>query len=135
MFSAFVSLISCSSGRDIFQMPRRTQSPTLPAINMRLLKIIKLIATFYRSFFIATSAITVCCIWIFQDYGISTYFALFWFKIATLGLVYYFIKDYKAKDIYYYQNLGVSKVVLWSSTLIFDFSLFLVSIIITYKIR
>lgn len=102
---------------------------------MRFLKTIKLITTFYRSFFIATSAITICCIWIFQKYGISTFFAIFWFKIITLGLIYYFIKNYKAKEIYYYQNLGISKIVLWSSILAFDFALFIVSIIITYKIN
>ena len=107
----------------------------LPVINMRLLKKIKLITTFYRSFFIATSTVTISCIWIFQKYGMPTFFALFWFKIATLGLVYYFIKNSKAKEIYYYQNLGIPKIILWSSTLIFDFVLLIISIIITYKIR
>ena len=107
----------------------------LPAINMQLLKTIKLILTFYKSFFIATTVVTICCVWIFQHNGISTYFPLFWFKIATLGLIYYFINNFKSNEIYYYQNLGVSKIVLWSSTLVFDFALFIVSIIITYKIN
>jgi len=102
---------------------------------MKLLKIIKLILTFYRSFFVATTSITICCIWIFQKNGISSYFALFWFKIATLGLIYFFIKTYKSKEIYYYQNLGVSKILLWTSTLTLDFTLFILSIITTYKIN
>jgi hypothetical protein len=102
---------------------------------MRLLRTIKLILTFYRSFFIASTAITVCCIWIIQKNGISTFSPVFWFKIATLGLIYYFVSNYKAKEIYYYQNLGVSKIILWSSTLAFDFAVFIVSIIITLKIN
>ena len=102
---------------------------------MQLLKTIKLILTFYKSFFIATTVITICCVWIFEHNGISTYFPLFWFKIATLGLIYYFINNFKSDEIYYYQNLGVSKIVLWSSTLAIDFALFIVSIIITYKIN
>jgi hypothetical protein len=107
----------------------------LPAINLRLLKIIKFILTFYRNYFIATTAITICCIWIFHKNGISSFFPLFWFKIVTLGLIYFFIKKYKEKEIYYYQNLGVSQIILWSSTVTFDLVLFIVSLIITYKIN
>ena len=120
---------------------RNSISPTTPSLFrwllliMKLLKIIKLILTFYRSFFVATTSITICCIWIFQKNGISSYFALFWFKIATLGLIYFFIKTYKSKEIYYYQNLGVSKILLWTSTLTLDFTLFIISIITTYKIN
>ena len=107
----------------------------ITAINLKLLKIIKLILTFYRNYFIATTAITTCCIWIFHKNGISTFFPLFWFKIGTLGLIYYFVKSYKKREIYYYQNLGVSQIILWSSTLAFDLVLFIVSLIITYKIN
>jgi hypothetical protein len=102
---------------------------------MQHLKTLRLILTFYRSFLFATSIITTACISIFWKYGISTFATLFWFKIITLALVYFFIRTHKAKEFYYYQNLGVSKTLLWTSTLIFDFTIFLFSIITTYKIN
>lgn len=102
---------------------------------MQQQKNLRLIFTFYRSFWFATSIITIACISIFWKYGILTFKTLFWLKIITLAIVYFFINKHKAKEIYYYQNLGVSKTLLWSSTLIFDFTIFLLSIIITYKIN
>lgn len=101
-------------------------------INLRLLQ---LIITFYRNFFIASTAITICCVWLFNRNGITTFFPLFWFKIVTLALIFYFIKEYKKREIFYYNNLGISQNLLWFSTLSFDLILFIVSLIITYKIN
>ena len=101
---------------------------------MSLFKTIKLIVTFYQSFIIAAWTITICCIWIFKSAGWVSFSALFWFKAATLGLIYYFVNNHRSKEIFYYQNLGVSKTVLWSATLIFDFLLFILSLIITHAL-
>jgi len=72
---------------------------------------------------------------LFWKYGFSIFVVLFWFKIASLGLIFYFINNYKNKEYYYYQNLGVSKVLLWATTLAFDFALFIFLIIQTYKFK
>jgi len=79
--------------------------------------------------------ITACCIGIFWQHGFSVFDGLFWLKIATLGLTYYFINDYKNKEYYYYQNLGVSRILLWVVILSFDFALFIFLIIQTYKFK
>jgi hypothetical protein len=79
--------------------------------------------------------ITTCSLTIFWKYGFSVFFGVLWLKVATLGLTYYFINSYKKKEYYYYQNLGVSKVLLWTVTLSFDFALFLFLIIQTYKFK
>ena len=133
----FEQLINFGAGRQFSVSKahqRKARNRYLPLI-MQPLKTIRLILTFYRSYFLATSLITISCISIFWKYGISTFTVLFWFKIITLTLVYYFIKAFKAKEFLYYQNLGVSKFLLWISTLTFDFIIFLVSIIATYKLR
>lgn len=103
--------------------------------NMRLLKIIHLILTFYKNFFLATSLITIGCIIPSYKFGTETFFAIFWCKIAGLAFVFYFIKTYKSKEFYYYQNLGISKTLLWLSTFTIDFILFILSLVITYKLR
>jgi len=61
--------------------------------------------------------------------------AIFWFKIATLGLIYYFINSYNRKAYYYYLNLGVSKTLLWVGSLGIDLALFIFLIIFTYIIK
>ena len=102
---------------------------------MRPLKTIRLFGTFYRSFLFASIVITASCVVLLWKYGLSIFVAIFWFKVVTLGLTYYFINRYKSKEYYYYLNLGLSKVLLWTATLTFDFGFFLFLIIQTYKLK
>ncbi|MEO5594225.1 MAG: hypothetical protein ABIR15_21580 [Chitinophagaceae bacterium] len=102
---------------------------------MQLRKTIRLIITFYKSFFLAASLITACCLVLFYEYGLSIFAVLFWLKAITLGITFYFINSYKNKEYYYYQNLGISKALLWTTTLIFDFALFIFLITQLYKFK
>lgn len=102
---------------------------------MQPLKTIKLILTFYKSFFLANFIITLGCLRPFWLFGFQSFMAIFWFKTGTLVIIYHFIKTYKNKEFYYYQNLGISKFFLWSATLTFDFTLFIFLIIIAYKFK
>ncbi|GGG29024.1 hypothetical protein [Pontibacter amylolyticus] len=102
---------------------------------MKLNKTARLIWTFYRSFVLASVVITICCIKLLWDYDFMIFGLLFWFKVATLGLVFYFINSYKSNHYYYYQNLGVSRAVLWATTLGFDLFLFIFLTVLAYKIR
>lgn len=89
-----------------------------------MLKTIKLTWTFYQGFLFASSLITICCLALLRNYGFSIFREIFWFKLITLGLTYYFINDYKKKEYLYYRNLGMSKTILWAGALGFDFTLF-----------
>lgn len=102
---------------------------------MQASRTIRLIWTFYKSFFLASLVITACCLGTFWKYGFSVYSVLFWLKISSLVLIYFFINNYKSKEYYYYQNLGISKALLWVVTFTFDFALFLFLIIQTYKCK
>jgi len=92
------------------------------------------ILTFYRSFAFVSYLITFACMFIIYTYGIKTYTTLFWFKLITLGLIFFYLKKYSQRDFYYYKNLGVSKKVLWISTLCFDFTMFNILVILTLTI-
>lgn len=75
---------------------------------------------------------TLACLGIIYGAGknaVNLLQAIFWFKVFSLGIIFYFINSYKGKEIYYYKNLGVSKYKLWIPILIFDFSIFLISMI------
>ena len=96
---------------------------------------IRIIIGFYRSFFIAAALITICCASLFWQYGYSIFAAIFWLKLASLAIIYWFINNYKRKEFYYYYNLGISKRVLWMATLLFDFLLFILLITQLNKFR
>jgi len=99
------------------------------------MRTLRLIVAFYKSFAVASLLITLSCLLVTYTWGIHTFTPLFWFKIITLGILFYYIQNYKAEDFYYYKNLGVTRKLLWISTLTFDFMLFLVLIILTLKVR
>jgi hypothetical protein len=68
---------------------------------------------------------TAICLFIFREYGYPIFAVVLWLKLGTLFLTYQFVRSYKRKEFYYYQNLGVSKTFLWVSTLSFDLLLYL----------
>ena len=92
---------------------------------MQIQKTIRLIWTFYKGFLLASVLINACCLIIFWKYGFPVFTGILWLKIITLGYTYYLINGYKKREYYYYQNLGISKILLWTSTLTFDLSLFI----------
>lgn len=59
---------------------------------------------------------------------------MFWFRAVVMAIIFYFINDYKRKEFYYYQNLGVSKRFLWIATFSLNTALFLSVNLIIYLI-
>lgn len=104
----------------------------LPTIKMKTT--VRLIITFYKSFALASNFITLACLFLISLYGKKAIYiiqALFWFKIISLGIIFYYIHNYKKDEFYYYINLGLSKKRLWITTFAFDFILFLILLILT----
>ena len=102
---------------------------------MRLTATIRIIGTFYRSFVVASALITACCIVLLLEYDYSIFMAVFWLKAFSMAILYRYINRYKQQEYYYYYNLGVSKKLLWITTLSFDFILFIILLTQTYKLR
>jgi hypothetical protein len=99
------------------------------------IKTIRLLWTFYRNFILASGIITIYSLVLFVENGIRIFVGLFWLKIITLGLTFLYINQYKKRQYYYYYNSGISKLFLWVTTLSFDFTLFIILIILTYKLQ
>lgn len=102
---------------------------------MRLLKTVRLFWTFYSSFFFLSLVINACCIGMLLQYGLGIFTAIFWLKLATLFLTFFFINSYKAKEYYYYMNAGLSRRKLWGVTIAFDMTLFIFLIIYSYHLK
>ena len=93
-------------------------------------KNIKLYFIFYKSFCFVSILISFVCAYLLYQYGASMYSSLFWFKMFTLALIFYCIKEFKAKEFYFYKNLGVSKKALWIFSISLDLIIYIVVVII-----
>lgn len=99
------------------------------------MRTLKLLFTFYKSFVFTSSIITLSSLSIVYVWGVDPLVLLIWFKAFTLGLIIYYINNFKKEYYYYYKNLGLSKIKLWVLTLSFDICLFLIGNILTLKYR
>lgn len=100
------------------------------------MRTLKLIARFYRGIFLANFLVTLSCIGIIGYYGNHAHKLmgfLFWFKVVAIGMIFSTAIYYQKKEMYYYQNLGVSKLRLGITTSVFDFLIWLIVIIIAYR--
>jgi hypothetical protein len=99
-------------------------------------KTLKLSLTFSRSFFFTTFFTTLICLLNYWHWKIMPVVLVisFWLKIVTYLFVFFYIKNAKRKEFYYYQALGISKTKLWITALSIDFILFVVLMIITNKL-
>jgi hypothetical protein len=101
------------------------------------MRTLKLITRFYGGIFSANFLITLSCIFLLGVYGHYAYQILgilFWYKVLSIILIFYTAIFYKKNELYYYQNLGVSKLLLGVVTSVFDFILWLSIITIAYKV-
>jgi len=100
------------------------------------MRTLKLITRFYRGIFLANFFVTIVCVYAIafhRDEANKLIGTFFWGKIVTLSMILYFALQSQKKELYYYQNLGVSKRRLAVTTWMFDFSLWLMLIIIAYQ--
>jgi hypothetical protein len=100
---------------------------------MNIQKKIALIWSFYKNFIFLSLLITLICAFLLWEYRFVIFPILFWIKVATLGISYIFINSYKKNEYYYYSNLGLSRSLLWSGSIVFDLSVFILLMFITTK--
>lgn len=97
------------------------------------MRTIRLIARFYGAIFLANFLVTLSCIYLLamagkNDRAIVAVF--FWYKLISMMLIFYTAIHYKKQELYYYQNLGISKRQLILFTSIFDFFVWLIFILL-----
>lgn len=96
-------------------------------ITNRLAKTMRLTWLFYKNYCLASILITATCALLLWRTGFvnPVFFYVFWFKLITLGIIFYFINREKKNEFFYYCNLGLSQRALWISSLSFDFLFFI----------
>jgi hypothetical protein len=101
---------------------------------MKYLQKLRLIFTFYRNFIWVSVFINLACGFFLWKNGMGAYSALFWLKLFSLGVSIYFTNEYKKEEYFYFYNFGLSKKILWITTIILDIFLFFALMILSYKL-
>ena len=96
---------------------------------------IRIVLTFYSSFIIASSLITLACLISIYKNGPGALAYLLPLKIFSAGVIIIFINHFKKNEFYYYQNLGLSKTSLWLITMGIDMIIFILSITMLISLR
>lgn len=96
---------------------------------------IRIIFTFYSSFILASSLITLSCLSSIYINGLIALTPLLFLKIFTTAVIILFINLFKKNEFYYYQNLGLSKTFLWLITMGIDMIIFVFSIVALIFLR
>jgi len=96
---------------------------------MLKIKTLRLMFTFYMSYFTTAFVLTLASAYMLFKLGAEAFTLIFWFKMVSYGIIIYYINNYKSKEFYYYQNLGIPKLTLWIGTLTFDFIIFIALLI------
>jgi hypothetical protein len=94
------------------------------------MKTLRAILSFYSSFAFVGFLLTAACLTIVYTNGIATFTLLFWFKVGTMWIIFNFTNRNKKKEYYYYDNLGISKRMLWIPALALDFMVFTISMVV-----
>ncbi|MET4137803.1 hypothetical protein [Pedobacter sp. UYP1] len=97
---------------------------------MKTLKILRLLLTSYLGLMATTLILFLIGIIAYQFMGVEFQPVIIWFKVITLGIVGYYLSNYKKKEFYYYRDLGLSRRFIWVCTFTFDLSLFVALLIL-----
>lgn len=100
----------------------------MPLITLPMRGKIRLILLFYRSYAFLSNLITAVCIWFIIATTVALLPALIFLKAAVLGLIYYIKREYGSRTLYYYTNRGITPKELWSWSLAFDLTIFLICV-------
>lgn len=89
-------------------------------------KIIRSLYTFYLNHFFVGLLISLSSMYLYHLFGPKAIPLICWYKLSTVGIFFYAVNARKKREFIYYQNLGISKKLLWGVTLGIDFLLFVI---------
>ncbi len=94
------------------------------------MKAMRSMLTFYKSFALIGFLLTLVCLFIIYSNGVKMFTVVFWFILLTIVLIVFYTNNSRKQELYYYKNLGISKLKLWIPALTFDFLVFFVLMVI-----
>lgn len=102
---------------------------------LKLYRNVRIIIVFYKNFIVLSLLLNIIFIRLFYLFGFSIFFGLFWIKILSYLVAFYFVNSNKKNEYFFYQNIGFKRKFLWTITIVFDFILFIITIIATNALK
>lgn len=92
------------------------------------LKKIHFIIRFFQSLYIPLLICTFTSWLTFRIYGAVTIPVICWFKLISTAIFIWYSFNYQQQQLYYYYNLGISKLLLGTGVFIIDMLIFLLAL-------
>jgi hypothetical protein len=102
---------------------------------MNISRSLRIICSFYSSVAGLSTLTNISCAVAYYQNGYQALVTAFWIKALLAALTCYFINTFRAREFYYYRNLGFPRTKLWLYTLVLDTSFFIILCLLTYIIR
>ncbi|MDR2912074.1 MAG: hypothetical protein LBV38_02060 [Alistipes sp.] len=94
-----------------------------------------LILLFYRSFAIPSNLLTGVCAGLIVRQGAALLFPAILLKLATLGIVWFAMRESGNRTLCYFTNRGLSPLTLWTVAIAIDLTFFAVCVTIATLIN
>ena len=96
----------------------------------------KVILLFYRSWALASILVTTLCVVTLVRTSVTMLPGIFLLKVAASALIWYFMREFASRRLYYFTNLGVTPRALWCWSMALDSIIFLICIVaaVTYNL-
>lgn len=91
-------------------------------------KKIHFIIRFFQSLYIPLLICTFTSWLTFRIYGAVTIPVICWFKLISTAIFIWYSFNYQQQQLYYYYNLGISKLLLGTGVFIIDMLIFLLAL-------
>ncbi len=84
----------------------------------------KLILLFYRSWAVASNLVTVVCAVTLANTSVMMLPFLLLLKAGVQALIWYVMREFGSRRLYYFTNLGLTPRALWGWSMAFDLTIF-----------
>jgi hypothetical protein len=85
---------------------------------------VRLTLLFYRSWAFASNLATALCVWLLLATGVVLLPVYIAFRLVVAALIWYVMREYGARRIYYFTNLGMTPRALWGWSMALDMVIF-----------
>jgi hypothetical protein len=86
----------------------------------------KLILLFYRQWAFASGLATAICVGFVALTTVGMLPIFLFFKVSIMALIWYVMREWGARRLYYFTNLGLSPRLLWSWSMAIDTTIFII---------
>ncbi|MEO1627323.1 MAG: hypothetical protein AAFV25_19385 [Bacteroidota bacterium] len=98
-------------------------------------KRLKIHFLYAKGFLAISSVLSLLSFWLFYRIGLGALSELIWFKLISNSLLLFVHQRWRAKEIFFYLNVGVGRVGLLTVSFLADFVLWIIGITLIFQLN